>query len=146
MRETINTLSSEKSFSIDKVIGARRKRMLRRRRITARQKRVVSAALAGNRGGDVIVDINKGETRGSHGVNVAPTIVANSLPYRVKEKRVLEPMESMALQGIFPEDFPAMRSLSDSMPVTVMRDLAGNAFSSTVCMAVLVAGFVHAPL
>ena len=82
MRETIKTLSSEKALSIDKVtgstiLGARRKRMLRQRKITARQKRVVSAALAGNRGSDVIADINKGEARGSHGVNVAPTIVAN---------------------------------------------------------------------
>ena len=72
--------------------------------------------------------------------------MAASLLYRVKEKRVLEPMEAMALQGIFPEDFPAMRPFSETKPKGLMRDLAGNAFSSTVCMAVLVAGFVHAPL
>jgi DNA-cytosine methyltransferase len=147
---TLAQLSSEKHLSINKVtgksiLGAKRKRLLGPQKITARQQRVVARAMQGNRGYDVIADINKGELRGAHGADVAPTIVANSLPYRVKEKRVLEPMESLALQGIFPEDFPAMEDFSTGSE-TFLRDLAGNAFSTTVCMAMMLAALCHAPL
>ena len=87
---TIKSLSSEKCLKISKVtgssvLGAKKKRMLGPQKITARQKRVVKVAMNGNRGHEVIADINKGEFRGSFGVDMAHTIVPNSLPYWVKE-------------------------------------------------------------
>jgi hypothetical protein len=51
------------------------------------------------------------------------------------------------LQGIFPGDHPYMRRLSE-MPghATLLADIAGNAFSTTVALAVTIASLIGVPL
>ncbi|CAK0790294.1 unnamed protein product [Prorocentrum cordatum] len=53
--------------------------------------------------------------------------------------------EVHAVQGIFKEDFPALARWGKEKKI-LTRDLAGNAFSTTVCMAVAIAVLCHGPL
>merc|ERR1719189_830998 len=113
-----------------------------------RQKRVVKVALKklkpAQHDKDIVVDVAKSEDRAPVCIGATPCIVPNSLPYRIKTQRILTPEQVHACQGIYPEDFPAPRKYAQTKP-SLTRDLAGNAFSTTVCMAVVVSTFVHTP-
>jgi len=119
------------------------------RKLNSRQRGVVRAALSklkpSMRNKDVLVDVAKSDSRAPFCLNATPCIVPNSLPYRVKKKAFLSPQQVCCLQGIWQEDFPALtRYAKDNACLT--RDLAGNAFSTTVCMAVTIACLAHAPV
>jgi len=118
-------------------------------RLNARQKLVVRAALQklprSDRAKDVIVDIAKSAGRAPVCVSAASCIVPNSMPYRVKSKTMFTPEQVNCVQGIYKEDFPALSKFAKEKP-NLTRDLAGNAFSTTVCMAVGISCLVHAPL
>ena len=91
---------------------------------------------------DLVVDIAKSEDRGSFGVGVVSCLVPNSRPYRHKTSSLLTPAQVHAVQGIFKSDFPAMESWAQERK-RLTRDLAGNAFSTTVCMAVIISCLLH---
>ena len=54
---------------------------------------------------DVIIDIAKSANRAPKCEGSVPCLVPNSLPFRYIERRVLTPIECLALQGINKEDF-----------------------------------------
>ena len=51
-------------------------------------------------------------------------------------------LDKMSVQGLWRRDFPAMSAFSDK--ASLLSNLAGNAFTSTVCMAVALGTLVHA--
>ena len=55
---------------------------------------------------------------------------------------IASPLDKMFVQGLWTRDFPAMSAFSDE--ASLLSDLAGNAFTSTVCMAVILGTLVHA--
>mmetsp|Transcript_43589 Transcript_43589/g.81366 ORF Transcript_43589/g.81366 Transcript_43589/m.81366 type:complete len:449 (+) Transcript_43589:68-1414(+) len=118
-------------------------------RLNLRQKAVVKAALRklprADRHKDVMVDIAKSAERAPVCISAASCIVPNSMPYRVKSKTMFTPEQVNCVQGIYKEDFPALAKFAKEKAV-LTRDLAGNAFSTTVCMAVGISCLVHAPL
>lgn len=97
------------------------------------------------RKGDLVIDIAKTAPRAPSCVGAAPCIVPNSQPYRMKTQTIFSPEQMHCVQGIYKDDFPAMSTWAKERP-TLTRDLAGNAFSTTVCMAVAISCLAHAPL
>ena len=118
------------------------------RELNSRQERVLHAAVSSlqkkDRGRDVFVDVSKSEERAPRCLNATPCVVPNSLLYRLREAAFLSPRQVCCVQGIWLEDFPALGRYAEEKP-GLTRDLAGNAFSTTVCMAVVIACFAHAP-
>ena len=100
-----------------------------------RQREVMHAGLARMNLGaahDVILDLQH---------NNWPHLCSCVLPHSqlswVHAGRFLTAREHAALQGIWSSDFPALDSwLRTSRQANLVKDMAGNAFSSTVCMAV----------
>ena len=72
-------------------------------------------------------------------------MLPNSRTYRVTQNKVLSPEQCLALQGIFKSDFPALATWAKEKKV-ITRSFAGNAFSTTVCMAVALVALCHGPL
>lgn len=142
------SLASEQNFGFDKLFRAAGVAKGPDANLLPRQKRVVNVGLRklkpADRKEDVVVDVAKSEERAPVCIGAAPCIVPNSIPYRTKTKKVLTPEQVHACQGIYPADFPALRKYSKEQAV-LTRDLAGNAFSTTVCMAVVISAFIHAP-
>jgi hypothetical protein len=141
-------LASDHFFDFDKLFRAAGVAKGKDANLNPRQTRVVRAALRklapAERTKDVVVDVAKSEERAPVCVGAAPCIVPNSQPYRTKTQRVLTPEQVHACQGIYLSDFPALQEYAKNKgPLT--RDLAGNAFSTTVCMAVVISAFVNAP-
>jgi len=146
--DKVVSLASEQSFDFDKLFQAAVVGKGNDASLNIRQKRVVEAALKklkpAQHDKDVVVDVAKSEERAPVCIGATPCIVPNSLPYRVKTQRVLTPEQVHACQGIYPEDFPALRKYAQTK-AGLTRDLAGNAFSTTVCMAVVVSTFAQTP-
>mmetsp|Transcript_16519 Transcript_16519/g.19748 ORF Transcript_16519/g.19748 Transcript_16519/m.19748 type:complete len:85 (-) Transcript_16519:40-294(-) len=71
-------------------------------------------------------------------LNRTPCLVANSMMYWENQERFLSAEEALSLQGIFCQDFPAERSFL-AKHRRLCHDLTGNAFSMSVCSAVLTA-------
>ncbi len=93
---------------------------------------------------DLLVDLAKSKEHLVHCVDAVPCLTPNSLPFRVLESRFLRAKEIMAAQGLYEEDYPALERYAGSPSgERLLRDLAGNAFSSTVAMAVSLACLVH---
>ncbi len=89
---------------------------------------------------DVIVDVTRSVERAVYCVGASPCLLPNSLPYRCLSGRVLSPLETMACQGLFVEDFGLLETWGlDPSKARLLRDLAGNSFTSSVCMSVLLA-------
>lgn len=133
-----------KCTKVEKIPKTGLKRML-----TRRQHTVVAKCLRqldpDQRNKEVCVDVAKSLERAVSCVGATSCIVPNSQPYRVKTKTILSPEQVHACQGIFKEDMPALsRWANDKRGLT--RDLAGNAFSTTVCMAVAISCLASAPL
>jgi site-specific DNA-cytosine methylase len=73
-------------------------------------------------------------------VNASPCVLPGSKLWLVRERRFLTPRECLALQGIWATDFLALdRWAHQPGKMTLLRDLAGNAFSTPVCMTVCLA-------
>ena len=86
---------------------------------------------------DLIVDITKSLDHASSCVGAPPCVLPNSRFYRVLEDRFLTVREVASLQGLWTCDFPALESwVQTCRKSNFLRDMAGNAFTSTVCMAV----------
>ena len=86
---------------------------------------------------DLVVDIAKSVSRAPWCVQATPCVLPNSRLHWWRQQRVLDAREMAALQGIWPRDFPALESWckSDKRSL-VVRDMAGHAFTSTICTAV----------
>ncbi len=124
--------------------------------LTERQQSVVQEALerhrrkrqrSGEAEGDIFVDIAKSASRCPYEVGATPCLLPNSSPYRVMEQRLLSPTEVLGCQGIWAEDYPYVDTLmAQKGGPRLLRNLAGNAFSSTVAMSVLLAAWLHGGL
>lgn len=119
--------------------------------LNARKKRVVRAALRKLKLSlkaackkDVVVDVGKTEARAPLGISATSCVVPNSELYRLRTKSTLTPEQVHCVQGIYKEDFPALASYASKNKI-LTKDLAGNAFSTTVCMAVAISCLAHAP-
>ena len=117
-----------------------------RRTISCREERVLDSVVQENRPlqrleaeelTDLVVDVAKSADRAPWCIGATPCVLPNSRFHWRREQRVLGVHELAALQGLWPEDFPALESWcqSDTRSQVVM-DMAGNAFTSTVCIAV----------
>lgn len=147
--QDVKALASEHGYSLDKLFKLAKVSGSIARVLNTRQRRVVKSALRKlkkvDRIKDVIVDVAKSEERGPRCIGATACIVPNSLPYRIKTRSFLTPEQVHCVQGIYKEDFPALaRWAKDKASLT--RDLAGNAFSTTVCMAVMISALLHAPI
>ena len=94
---------------------------------------------------DIVIDVSKSEKWSPVCVDATPCILPNSKPYRVSTGGILTTEQVLGVQGIFAEDFPALREF-DLTETTLLRDLAGNAFSTTVCMAVVISCLGNWPM
>ena len=137
---------SERRLETDRVLNTRQQGVVSacEAKLQARWHRMGTDTLA-QESADVFLDVAKSEKRSPFCEDATTCIVPNSLPYSLKEKRFLETEEVMAVQGIFKEDFPAMLNFIENSTCLV-RDLAGNAFTTSVCIAVCIAAFLHGPL
>ena len=88
---------------------------------------------------DVIVDVPKSLGRAASCLDACPCLVPNSRPYRDLAGKVLGPLQVLGLQGIWRVDFPQLHKFSER----ILRDMAGNAFTSTVALSVCLAALVH---
>ena len=106
------------------------------KKLNTRQEGIVKKALSklkpSERRRDVWVDVAKGWEKPPCCLNATSCVVPNSLPYGLKEKVFLSPLQVCCVQGIWQEDFPALSRYAKKQRC-LTRDLAGNAFSSTVC-------------
>ena len=86
---------------------------------------------------DLVVDIAKSVSRAPWCVQATPCVLPNSRLHWRRQQRVLDAQEMAALQGIWTRNFPALESWckSDKRSLAV-RDMAGNALTSTICTAV----------
>lgn len=144
----IEGLKSKAAFSFNALFKGAGVSGMRRQQLNARQRSVVTTTLrkmpACDRAKDIMIDVAKSEYRAPSCIGAASCIVPNSLPYRVRHGSILTPEQVHCVQGIYVEDFPALRRYA-SEKHCLTRDLAGNAFSTTVCMAVLISCLAHAP-
>ena len=92
---------------------------------------------------DLVIDISKSSGRAPWCAGATPCVLPNSRLYWRHVRCVLGPREVAALQGIWPADFRALSAwCEDKHRSRVVADMAGNAFTSTVAMAVCFAVFV----
>ena len=68
--------------------------------------------------------------------------VASGKMYWANQQRFLSAEEVLALQGIFTKDFKAVKGKFLTPHRRLCHDLSGNAFSMSVCSAVLIAVLV----
>eukprot|EP00403_Amphidinium_massartii_P023868 CAMPEP_0178398908 /NCGR_PEP_ID=MMETSP0689_2-20121128/15010_1 /TAXON_ID=160604 /ORGANISM="Amphidinium massartii, Strain CS-259" /LENGTH=451 /DNA_ID=CAMNT_0020019675 /DNA_START=63 /DNA_END=1418 /DNA_ORIENTATION=+ len=138
---TLAKLASNRHVKLEKLLSKK----LGKASLLPRERRVIEKARSkiskeDFRRGNCIVDIAKSDERAPVCVGATSCIVPNSKPYHVGLQRVLTPEEVLRMQGIYREDFPALiPMLKERGGPNLARDLAGNAFTSTVCMAVLIA-------
>ena len=86
---------------------------------------------------DLVIDVAKSAHRAPWCIGATPCVLPNSRLHWRRQQRVLSAYEVAALQGIWPRDFPALESWCQSDTRSrVLVDMAGNAFTSTVCAAV----------
>ena len=86
---------------------------------------------------DLVIDVAKSAHRAPWCIGATPCVLPNSRLHWRRQQRVLAAHEVAALQGIWPRDFPALESWCQSDTRSrVLVDMAGNAFTSTVCAAV----------
>eukprot|EP00435_Cladocopium_sp_Y103_P031119 s631_g7.t2 len=86
---------------------------------------------------EVIVDVAKSDKRCPVQLQRTPCLVANSMMYWENQQRFLSAEEVLALQGIFTKDFKAAKGKFLTKHRRLCHDLTGNAFSMSVCSAVL---------
>ena len=87
---------------------------------------------------DWFLDVSQGIGRVPVGRGICPCLCPNGRVWSTLRGRLLTGREKMSLQGLVcGDDYPAWQSFSDRQ----LSDLAGNAFSTTVCLAVFVSVF-----
>mmetsp|Transcript_14282 Transcript_14282/g.33747 ORF Transcript_14282/g.33747 Transcript_14282/m.33747 type:complete len:454 (+) Transcript_14282:95-1456(+) len=139
--DTLTKLASTRHVKLEKLLA----KNLGKASLLPRERKVIEVAKskiskADFRRGNCIIDIAKSDHRAPVCIGATSCIVPNSKPYYVGFQRVLTPEEVLKVQGIYSEDFPALsKMLKEKGGPNLARDLAGNAFTSTVCMAVLIA-------
>ena len=144
MPDTLQSFTSSRHFTVDKVCGG--VGATTPHKLNNRERQVVETALrkhedAGRSAADdVYVDIVKSQYRAPICDGALPCILPNSKPFRVQCGGIASHLDKMFVQGLWRRDFPAMSDFKASL----LSDLAGNAFTSTVCMAVAVGTLVHA--
>ena len=83
-----------------------------------------------------MISIDAGATRAPHGYMEA----SEWKLWLVRAGRFLTARECLALQGIWASDFPALDAWArHPKKLKLLHDLAGNAFSTPVCMTVCLA-------
>jgi site-specific DNA-cytosine methylase len=119
-----------------------------RRKINQRERDVLDMARSRvekkDRRLDMIVDISKTAERAPACFFAVPCLLPNSLLYRVNTGCIMTPEQMLCLQGIYGADFPALKKYAKTKGPLV-RDLAGNAFSTPVFLAVLISILEHLP-
>ena len=86
---------------------------------------------------DVVIDLARSLDHPSYCVGASSCVLPNSRFYWAREGRFLIDREVLSLQGVWACDFPALDSwVQSSRKANFLRDMTGNAFTSTVCMAV----------
>ena len=86
---------------------------------------------------DLVIDVAKSAGRAPWCIGATPCVMPNSRLHWRRQHRVLGAHEMAGLQGIWPRDFTALESWCQSDTRSrVLMDMAGNAFTSTVCAAV----------
>lgn len=148
--EDVVALGQEKFWKMSSFFRTVKARDDNSRPLVARERAVVrkvkSRLTPEQRKKDLVVDVGKSVDRLHYCLGgAAPCVVPNSRTYRVKQGKVLSPEQCLAVQGIFKSDFPALATVAKEK-ITLTRDLAGNAFSTTVCMAVALVALCHGPL
>lgn len=144
--QTLAALRSARHMKFGRLLN--RRALGTKPKLNARKRRVVRKARrihAVKDHPELFVDVGKTEKRCVTCVGALPCIVPNSEIYSVQEGRILDPREVCAAQGIFTKDFPAMPAFLKRSP-RLVRDLAGNAFTTTVCMVVAMATLPYAIL
>ena len=126
-----------------------------KKKLTVRERDVVKEVrkqVPRNLRSGLAVDVGQSVGRGHFCVNGAsPCLLPNSkiqLAFKAGKsikRRILGIEELMALQGLFREDFPALPAWATERRV-LSRDLLGNAFTTTVLMAVSVGVCAEGPL
>ena len=147
-RERLNGLATKRFWqlkSLFRKVGASPDKHTQT--LTARQRQVVRAAQAqAPHAKRLVVDVGQSEARlvfCSGGAS--PCVLPNSKLYCTSTEKVLGVAQMLAVQGIFRDDFHALPAWVMSRR-TLARDMAGNAFSTTPCMAVVLAALIHGPL
>jgi hypothetical protein len=113
--------------------------------LTNNQKGTVEAALLAHppkRFLDVVVDVNQSASRRMWGAGMAPCVLPRGVLWHIRLRRRLTPMEHAGLQGFRKEDFPRLAEYARTHP-GLLKDLVGNSFSTTVCMAATFALLLH---
>ena len=95
----------------------------------------------------LVVDVGQSESRAGHFCvdGAAPCLLPNSKILVRRGMKILSVQELMALQGIFKADFPTLDNWAQDKK-TLSRDLTGNAFSTTTCLAVALGAIAEGPL
>ena len=95
----------------------------------------------------LVVDVGQSENRAGHFCvdGAAPCLLPNSKILVHRGMKILSIQELMALQGIFKADFPKLDNWAQDKK-TISRDLTGNAFSTTTCLAVALGAIAEGPL
>ena len=89
---------------------------------------------------DVVVDLAKSPQRAPTCIHASTCVLPNSKLWLVRAGRFLTARECLALQGIWASDFPALDAWArHPKKLNLLHDLAGNAFSTPVCMTVCLA-------
>ena len=142
---TLKRLSCNRCFRLGrffKGINAKRHALLPRER---RVLKVARSRLARPSIDDYVADVAKSDTRVPVSLRSVPCVVPNSRMYRPRTGQRLLPRGMLALQGIFPHDFPALQSDVGGGHCGHWASLAGNAMTTTVVLAVFTATCAHAP-
>ena len=123
-----------------------------RQSVNEREESALAAVLTNNRPlqrlseeelQDLVVDISKSCGRAPWCLGAAPCVLPGSRLYWRRKQWVLGAREMAALQGIWCRDFPALQSwCEDPHRSRILMDMAGNAFTSTICIAVVLAVMV----
>lgn len=146
----VESLRSEKAWQLDDFFDAvKATDQEMKRPLNERERDVVRQCMqklsAKQKSQDVLIDIAKSAGRAPFCLDAAACVVPNSRPFRRKTGLILSAEQVHAVQGIYKEDFPALERWCWEKE-GLARDLAGNAFSTTVCMAVAIACLAHGPL
>jgi len=151
-KKSVLGLKHRKAFrfgALFRMAGVSKNGTCKLNKLNQRKRGVVKAALRrlkpADRCKDVVVDVAKTAARAPSGIECTSCVVPNSQLYRLKTKTMLTPEQVHCVQGIYKEDFPALAKYTQERK-GLARDLAGNAFSTTVCMAVVISCLAHAPL
>ena len=91
---------------------------------------------------DWVIDVSKSIMRASPCQDACPCLVPNSRLFRVNTGQFLGPLQVLGLQGIWTRDFPGLENFAFTKP-RLLRDIAGNAFTSTVALAVILLCLVY---